>query len=95
MPLLLSLRAVKRWSIGLAVVFVAAWLMFIDSHSVMNRIQWYQEHQQLTEENEALQMRINELEEELSDDLSDELIERIAREEYGMQRPDETVYRVE
>ena len=95
MPLLLSLRVVKRWSIGLAIAVLAFWLVFIDSHSVMNRVQWHQEYQQLSEENEELRTRIEELEEELDDDLSDELIERIAREEYGMQHPDETVYRVE
>ena len=74
---------------------VALWLTFFDSHSILQRVRWHHEYVQLSEENEALQGEVEALEEALSQPVTDEVIERIAREEYGMRRPGETVYRVE
>lgn len=76
-------------------VLAGIWFTFFDSHSLVKRIQWHQELARLTEENEALREEIDTLEERLAEPLSDEIIEKIAREEYGMRRPGETVYRVE
>jgi cell division protein FtsB len=78
-----------------AALLAALWFTFFDSHSLVKRIRWHQEAARLTEENEALRREIEILEERLAEPLSDEVIEKIAREEYGMRRPGETVYRVE
>ena len=74
---------------------VLIWLTFFDSHSLLKRYRWHTELDELRSENEELRRRISQLEHELADGISDEQIERIAREQYGMRRPGETVYRVE
>ncbi len=81
--------------IVVVVLLAALWFTFFDSHSLVKSVRWHQEMARLTEENEALRQEIEALEERLAEPLSDEVIEKIAREEYGMRRPDETVYRVE
>lgn len=84
-----------RW--GLVVVLVAGgiWVLFLDTHSVMHRMELHREYQRLQSENAQLRISIDTLREELADSLSDAEVERIAREKYGMQYPDETVHRVE
>lgn len=90
----------KTWSwrtraIAAMVLGVAVWLMFFDSHSLIKRVSWHHEYVQLLEENAALEEQIKALEERMEQGISDEMVEQIAREQYGMQRPGETVYRVE
>lgn len=93
--LLRSSRSLRRWLlVGVAVVLLL-WITFFDSHSLIRRYQWHTEHDRLTQENRELRARIEALETQLEQPLSDEVVERIAREEYGMKRPDETVYRIE
>ena len=75
-------------------ILLIGWLTFFDSHSLVKRVAWYAERSELQEENARLRAEISHLEEELGKGLSDEAVERIAREEYGMRRPDETVYPV-
>lgn len=75
-------------------IFLAVWLTFFDSHSFIKRLGWHREHVQLVEENARLRSEIEKFESEVGKGLSDEVVERIAREEYGMRRPGETVYRV-
>ncbi len=77
------------------VLLAALWFTFFDSHSLVKRVRWHQEVARLAEENEALQQQIEILEARLAEPVPDEVIEKIAREEYGMRRPGETVYRVE
>ncbi len=84
-----------RWLLVGAVTAVLVWLTFFDSHSLLKRYRWHTELVQMREENADLQRRIDHLERELADGISDEEIERIAREQYGMRKPGETVYRVE
>lgn len=88
-------RSLRRGLLIGAAVLVFVWIAFFDSHSLLRRIQWHHEYTQLSEENAALQERINDLEQRLDQPLPDEAIEKIAREQYGMKRPDETVYRLE
>jgi len=52
------------------------------------------ERSELSADNEALQARIEALEVKLSAPPSDAEIERIAREDYHMSRPGETIYPV-
>ncbi|PSR02323.1 MAG: septation ring formation regulator EzrA [Bacteroidetes bacterium QS_8_68_28] len=78
-----------------AVVLVVVWVAFFDSHSIQKRLRFRQQHARLTAENDSLRRQIEALQEKLQSPPADSTIERIAREEYGMRRPGETVYRVE
>lgn len=73
---------------------LAVWIGFFDSHSVYRRVQWHREYRALVAENERLARETRRLEAQLRAAPTDETIERIAREQYGMRRPGETVYRV-
>ncbi len=88
-------RHFRRWVLPVILVLVGMWLVFLDSHSLYRRLQWHREVGKLVNENAALQTRIDEMERKLSDVASDEVVEQIAREQYGMRKPGETVYRVE
>lgn len=89
-----SSRSLKK-PLGIAVgLGLLVWLMFFDSHSLMSRIKWYGEYKSLQSQNEALRSDIEFLEGELEKGLSDESVEKIAREDYGMKRENETVYPV-
>ncbi len=89
-----SKKSLRRWLIGGGVCALLIWIGFFDSHSLFRRYQWHQEHERLSTENEQLRHDIQQLRKKLDRPLSDSLIERIAREEYGMKRPDETIYRL-
>lgn len=76
-------------------VLAILWFLFLDSHSLWTRVQLHREHARLSEHNAAIKAEIAELESKLARPLTDEEVERIAREQYGMQREDETVYPVD
>jgi cell division protein FtsB len=79
-------------------VFVAGvlvWVLFFDSHSLWQRYQWHQSLETTKHENKKLRTEIKRLRAKLDRPLTDSLVERIAREEYGMKRPGETIYRIE
>ena len=84
-----------QWGLGLLLGGVLVWIAFFDSHSLWQRYRWHQELEATTEENARLRTEIERLRSQLDRPLSDSLVERIAREEYGMKRPGETIYRVE
>jgi len=73
---------------------LALWVLFFDSHSIASRVQLMAERSDLTAANAVLQERIDTLEVMLSRPLSEAEIERLAREDYFMSRPGETVYSV-
>lgn len=73
----------------------ALWFVWFDSFSLVRRARWKQEYAELQRKNDSLQTQIATLESELAAPPSDETIEKIAREQYGMRREGETVYRVE
>ncbi len=81
--------------LGLGVILLLVWIAFLDSHSLYKRWTWHNELVGLTEQNQLLREEIERLRTELATDLTDEQIERIAREQYGMQRPGETVHPIE
>jgi cell division protein FtsB len=89
-----STTGLRWWLLGGAVLLLLVWIGFFDSHSLLRRYRWHQEHDRLTQENKQLRQDIQRLREKLDRPLSDSLVERIAREEYGMKRPNETVYRL-
>ena len=73
-------------------VVILVWFVFFDSYNLITRIQLHREKSELRSSNEAMESRIAELRQRVDEGLTDEDIERIAREEYGMSREDETVY---
>ena len=88
------IRRSRAVLLGIGIGLVAIWVFFFDSHSIATRIQLMAERSELVADNEALQARIDALEIKLSRPPTDAEIERIAREEYHMSRPGETVYPV-
>ena len=90
-----TFKMLTRWHLLFGVILLLGiWLAFFDSHSLLKRYRWHQERELLHHENQALRKRIDVLESKLEKGLSKEDVERIAREQYGMRRPGETVYRV-
>gem|GEM_PF-174825 len=87
-------RRLRNRIIASALLLLGVWITFFDSHSLIKRISWHREHADLVEANAKLRAEIERLEGEVAKGLSDEVVERIAREEYGMRRPGETVYRI-
>lgn len=85
----------RRRILALALVALALWLAFFDSHSILRRIQYARQLDNVTEENRELILHNEELERQIEAGLTPERIEKVAREQYGMRRPGETVYRVE
>lgn len=74
---------------------LAAWVLFFDSHSVIRRAGYARELSRLTAENERLRAENVVLNRQIERGLDAEIVERVAREQYGMRRPGERVYRVE
>lgn len=90
-----SSRSRVWWGVGVFLAGVFVWVLFFDSHSLLRRYHWQQELEATKRENAALRKDIERLRTQLDRPLSDSAVERIAREEYGMKRPDETIYRIE
>ena len=85
----------RRRLLLLGIALAGVWLMFLDSHSLLRRFEYYADYRALTEENNAMQADIDRLEEQVDAGLSDEVVEEVAREQYGMRRDGETVYPVD
>ncbi len=77
------------------IVALSIWVAFFDSHSILRRFTYATELSRLTTENEALSAENLVLETSLERGLDAGTVEGIAREQYGMRRPGERVYRVE
>jgi len=84
-----------RWGLGVLAAGIVVWVAFFDSHSLWQRYRWQQELETLQHENVELQQEIERLRTQLDRPLSDSLVERIARQQYGMKRPNETIYRID
>lgn len=87
--------ALWRWGLATVLAGLLLWVTFFDSHSLLQRYRWHQEHEALTSENQKLQAAIQDLQQRIDRPLPDSAVERIAREEYGMKRPGEKVYRLQ
>ena len=88
-----------RWSKSFLILvlggIILVWITFIDTYSLWTRFQLNQRYdelkaktEQLESDTELLRMKI--------DNLSNApvLLERIAREEYGMKKEGETIYKI-
>ncbi|MFV1981466.1 MAG: septum formation initiator family protein [Rhodothermia bacterium] len=76
-------------------ILVLLWVLFLDSHSILNRVIWSREASSTEVRNEELQAEIEYLRVEIEHAGDPEAVERVARESYGMRKDGETVYRVE
>lgn len=86
----------RSWLIGLLAAFITVWFLFFDTHSLMTKLKLDQQKKELIERTEEYKKRTAELENKIEElESSSELIEKIAREDYGMKKPDETVYKVQ
>jgi cell division protein FtsB len=83
-----------RWGLGILLTSVLVWVLFFDSHSLWQRYRWHQDLEATKRENAELRQKIQRLRTQLDRPLSDSVVERIAREEYGMRKPGETIYRI-
>lgn len=93
--LLNPLRWRKSFLILILGGFVIIWFSFIDTYSLWTRYELSQRKQELKEKTKRLEAESATLKEKIEDLKSDpDLLERIAREEYGMRKEGETVYKI-
>jgi len=89
------LRWRKSFLILILVGFVVIWFTFLDTYSIWTRIQLSQRKAELKAKTEKLKHETLVLKHKIKKLKSDPfLLERIAREEYGMKKPGETVYKI-
>lgn len=75
--------------------FVVIWLTFIDTYSIWTRVELNQRKAELKEKKQQLKAETIILKQKIEDLKTDPfLLERIAREEYGMKKEGETVYKI-
>lgn len=75
--------------------FIFIWFAFIDTYSIWTRIELNQRLGNLKEKKTELQKETQVLKQKINDLKTDPmLLERIAREEYGMKKEGETVYKI-
>ena len=75
--------------------FVFIWFAFIDTYSLWTRIELNQRLDDLQSKKKALQQETLILKQKINDLKNDPmLLERIAREEYGMKKEGETIYKI-
>lgn len=85
----------RSFLLWLLIGFVVLWFGFLDTYSLWTRYQLEREKTELIEKTNTLEKKTQELEEKIDQlDSDPQLIERIARERYGMRKPDENVYRI-
>lgn len=75
--------------------FVLIWFGFVDSYSLFTRVELKNQQSDLKEKIEQLNSSTEILKNKIDNLNKDaQLLEKIAREEYGMRKPGETVYKV-
>ncbi len=90
----LARPALRRRLLVVALAALAVWVGLLDSHSLLRRATYYAELRGLVEENARLERENAVLAAQVEAGLAPATVERVAREQYGMRRPGETVYRV-
>lgn len=89
------LRWKKTFLVGLLAVFLLVWFGFLDTYSLYTRYQLNMEKKELIRSTNELRTESGLLEAKIKAiEKNPFLLEKIAREEYGMRKPGETVYRV-
>lgn len=88
-----------RWSKSFLLLvlggFIIIWFAFIDTYSLWTRYQLNQRYDNLKQKTEQLEADTKLLKQKI-DNLNNDpaLLERIAREEYGMKKEGETIYKI-
>jgi cell division protein FtsB len=89
------LRWRKQFLFTVLAAFLVIWFAFLDTYSLTTRIRLSQEKADLIRKMEQLRTETEALEKNIANLKNNSaLLERIAREEYGMKKPNETVYRI-
>ena|SRR5690554_6120007 len=89
------LRWKKSFLVILLSTFVIIWFTFIDTYSLKTHWDLQSKKKELQQKTADFQKESEELKEKIEKLKSDDaLLEKIAREEYGMRKPGETVYKV-
>lgn len=79
----------------LLTAFVLVWISFIDSYSLKTRYDLSSKKDDLKKRTEQLNLQSEELRIKIANlEKDSKLLEKIAREEYGMRKPGETVYKI-
>ncbi len=96
LQLLNPLRWRRPFLISVLMLILVIWFGFIDTYSIRTRIllnnekkELIIETERLREETEQYQLKMERLE------TNPGLLEKLAREEYGMRKPGEIIYRVQ
>lgn len=75
--------------------FIIVWFTFIDTYSLLTRYQLNERKEDLKQKTQQLEAETAELKDKIEDLRSDSaLLERIAREEYGMRKEGDVVYKI-
>jgi cell division protein FtsB len=90
------LRWKRSFLISSLIAFLAVWFLFIDTYSLTTRYQLESRKKELVERTAETEQKTAELEQKIEElQRNPDLLEKIAREEYGMRKPGETVYRIQ
>ena len=93
--LLNPLRWKRSFIISILVAFIAIWFLFLDTYSLWTRHQLTQKKEQLIEKTAVYNAKAEDLKIKIDEIKTNEkLIGKIAREEYGMRKPGENVYKI-
>lgn len=88
-----SFRWKRSWIFYLLTACIAAWFLFFDTYSLMTKLNLERQKKELIQRTEEYRIKTAELEGKIEAlENNSELLEKIAREDYGMRKPDETVY---
>lgn len=89
----ISFRWKRSWILWLLSGFIAVWFLFFDTYSIMTKMKLERQKKDLIERTEDYRQRTAELDSKIEAlENNPDLLEKIAREDYGMRKPDETVY---
>lgn len=93
--LLNPLRWRKSFLVLILGGFMMIWFTFIDTYSIWTRVELNQRKTELKEKKQQLKSETETLKKNIENLETDPfLLERIAREEYGMKKEGETVYKI-
>jgi cell division protein FtsB len=89
------LRWNKKILLGLLGLVLVIWFLFVDAYSLKTRWDLGQQKKELIQKTEELKSESETLEQGIQKlENNPDLIEKIAREEYGMKKPGEKVYKI-
>ena len=89
------LRWNKKILLGLLGLVLVIWFLFVDVYSLKTRWDLGQQKKELIRKTEELKSESETLEQDIQKlENNPDLIEKIAREEYGMKKPGEKVYKI-